>query len=61
MKGLGVCCKLTSEIDQKFLLEFPIVEPFLHMVDELFDTFGLELAKFSHLLILSHKSFTFFL
>ena len=61
MKGLGVCCELNSKVDQVFLFEFPIVEPFLHMVDELLHAFGLELTEFGHLLILSHKVITFFL
>lgn len=61
MIGLGVCCKLASQVDQKFLFELPIIEPFLHMVDELLHTFGLELSKLGHLLILSHKIITFFL
>jgi hypothetical protein len=49
MHGLVLYGELVPEVDQELLLEFPVVEPPLHVLDELPDALGLEFSHPSHL------------
>jgi hypothetical protein len=53
--------KLIPEVGQELLLELPVAQPLLHVVDELPDALSLKLQKLAHFRVLSMVKTTFFL
>jgi hypothetical protein len=55
----GIICKLLSQINQKFLLKLPIVQPTLHMFNKVMYAFRAEFHNLTHLFILNKGLITF--